>query len=729
MKKRPLCACCIVFMIIQVLMLVTGVRGNTPVTDFFEENTKANLIVKGQVYKIEKHLEYHILYLTDAEASYQNQKMSKLNIIVYDEIFTEVSLGNQILATGKWMPFEEPGNPGNYDQKFYYEKQGISIAVWSSEIRMVSDEVWKIRNELAKFRDEWHELLCRVLGKTNGGMLSAMMLGERRELDQERKELYQVNGIGHLLAISGLHLSFVGLSLYHLLRKIGLNYVEAGVIGIIVLGFYTIMTGLSISTIRALIMFVIRVAADMTGRIYDMLTSLSISAVIIVCWRPLYVFDAGFLLSFGAILGILLIYPQIQNLFPWEKKWINGLSVSLAIQIFLFPVTLYFFFEIPVYSILLNMIVIPLMSYLLGSGFIGSFLYKIIPYIGQIIMKSSCFIFSIYDWFCQKVIDLPLARVVLGQPEVWQVALSYVFMFGFVYLCGRRKEKKKKIYLILLVCAVVVTIPFQYRKGKLQVTMLDVGQGDGIFVRGPNDVTYFVDGGSSDVKSVGKYRIEPYLKSQGVGALDYVFVSHGDADHMNGIEEMLERQRVGVKIKTLVLPEKKVWDENLANLAGKAFRCGTKVAVIKEGEQIAEGEFSITCVLPERTYDGEVGNASSMVLLLKYGKFDMLLTGDVEGKGEDALKEKVFSNWIDVLKVAHHGSKNSTGEEVIANLNPKIGFISAGRENQYGHPSKETLKRLEEHGVEIYNTQESGSVWIVTDGHEMKVEKFKLQKK
>lgn len=278
--------------------------------------------------------------------------------------------------------------------------------------------------------------------------------------------------------------------------------------------------------------------------------------------------------------------------------------------------------------------------------------------------------------------------------------------------------------LVLLACVLLLAVPYHSFRNRLSVTMLDVGQGDGIFIKGPAGVTYFIDGGSSDVKNAGKYRIEPFLKSQGERQLDYVFISHGDADHMNGIEEMLERQRVGIRIKTLVLPEQIVWDENLKALAQKALMYGTKVVVIKAREQIVEGNLKIMCLLPRKTYKGEIGNASSTVLILNYGDFDMLMTGDVEGEGEDALKEIDFSNQIDVLKVAHHGSKNSTGEEVLRSINPKIGLISAGIGNRYGHPHSETLERLKANGVEVYNTQECGAVKMETDGKTIRIRTF-----
>ena len=276
---------------------------------------------------------------------------------------------------------------------------------------------------------------------------------------------------------------------------------------------------------------------------------------------------------------------------------------------------------------------------------------------------------------------------------------------------------------VFALCVILlISVPWKHEKNELEVTMLDVGQGDGIYMRGPSGMHYFVDGGSSDVKKVGKYRIESFLKSRGVGTLDYVFLSHGDGDHIGGIRELLERQDVGIRIRTLVLPVENVWDDALKEIGEIALFYGTQVVVMEAGEELSEGEFRIRCLQPGNEFTEESGNGASMVLQVEYKDFDMLLTGDVEGKGEELLVFGGALESVDVLKVAHHGSKNSTKDDFLDLVRPKIALISAGRENSYGHPHMETIKRLKKAGIIIYNTQESGAVTIRTDGRRMHVE-------
>lgn len=484
-----------------------------------------------------------------------------------------------------------------------------------------------------------------------------------------------------------------------------------------------------------MVMLLLRIGADLCGRVYDMMTALLVAASLILLENPFYMWDAGFLLSFGAILGILLVLLVLKGLLPCKMRIAEGIYASLAIQIFLFPITLYFFFEIPSYSVVLNFFVIPLMSLVLGAGILGSVLYCLIPWAGTLVLKSTGMIFGVYEKLCRWCMSLPYSRVVIGQPDWKQVILCYSMLFLFLVWVWRAVSKgewnrSKRIgSFVCLFLVLGISFPWKWKMGDVQVTMLDVGQGDGIYMRGPSGVHYLIDGGSSDVKEVGKYRIEPFLKSQGVGSLDYVFLSHGDEDHISGVREMLVRQEVGIRIRTLVLPVEEVWDEALHEMVQIALGNDTKVMTIREGEGIEEEGFCVQCLQPGESDGLEPGNEASMVLRVKYRDFDFLLTGDVEGKGEELLNEKEGLEEADVLKAAHHGSKNSTKETFLERVRPKIAWISAGRGNRYGHPHQETVRRLEAYHTKLYSTQTSGAVTIETDGGKIWIQEYVTKEK
>lgn len=554
------------------------------------------------------------------------------------------------------------------------------------------------------------------------------------------------------------------MGVYRLLRKATGSYGAGGAAGIAFLALYVLMIGWSVSVVRAFLMFLFRIGADMTGRHYDSYTALACSAAAVILWRPLYLYDGGFWLSFGAVLGMLAILPLFRGL-PAAGLWAS-LSVNLAI----FPILAYYFFTFPPYSLFLNLLVIPLFSILLLLGLVGSLVCFASFPAGALILRGCRAVFWIYEESCRLAGSLPGAQLVTGQPRIWQMAAYYVCLTGAALLLWKiRRDREQQRQrggahsrgtvvqdgvcsrgaafpgwrawagaILLMTLGIVLMLPAVSRipdAGKLSVTVLDVGQGDGIFIRGPNGGTYLVDGGSSDVKEVGTYRLEPFLKSQGESALDYVFVTHGDADHYSGIAEWIEQaaqdggQGAGsIGIGTLVLPVEEVWDENLRQLAQKARKAGISVSVIRPGQRLREGEMGLTCLQPGADFTGEPGNEASLVLALQYGQFDMLLTGDTEGEGEEWLtgileRDYAGTSW-EALKAAHHGSKNSTTEEFLGAASPAYTVISAGRDNRYGHPHPETLLRLEEAGSRIESTAGKGAICLKTDGKHLTIRGF-----
>lgn len=682
----------------------------------------ADALVQGCVYKKSNTLKNQVLYLKNNSITYQNQIYNESKIIIYDKTFSNIPIGATVQIYGRLGVFEEARNPGNFNAREYYAKQGIYGFCNLEEVRSVTKEsvntleegIYRLKEQLYLFQQRWKELLLSNMSENNGPILSAMLLAEKSEMDPDLKELYQKNGISHILAISGLHVSFIGLGIYEFLRrKLHLSYGISAGVSVAVLGVYVLMIGGSVSVVRAFVMFLLRLGAEVAGRVYDMPTALVLSAAITVAYNPYYLTDAGFYMSYGAIVGIVVVLPRL------KEMW------SIAINLTLFPVLIYFYYEIPTYSILINALIIPMMSIVLSLGMFGSFLAMCIPVCGKMLLWICDWLLTFFVYVCDVGARLPLSSIVFGKPAWWSIVVYYGLLLLWVVLKGECYAKLRKYVGLVLMASVLLFI--KVPDGKLDITILDVGQGDCIFLKGPRGQTYLVDGGSSDVKQVGKYRIEPYLKSQGVGQLDYVFISHGDADHCNGILEMLERAKVGVKIKNLVLPVNYSGDEMLVELAKLAKEQGVKVFCMDAEQKVTEGDLSIECLQPEN--QELEGNAGSMVLSVTFKEFEMLLTGDVEGEGEEMLVKALeqddanLPESYDVLKVAHHGSKNSTSEAFLEQVHPKLALISAGEGNRYGHPHKETLERLKGAKCKVLETGECGAITLEV-GEEIKVSRW-----
>ena len=726
MRNRPLCSVCLmVFLIFSIGMTAGGSRFfRELVPPEMKKQAGKEVQITGQVYQIEVRESYQILYLI------LSKKTSR--ILVYDDAKQPVQIGNKVNVKGELSLFEEARNPGNFDQKFYYEKQKIGAFLWAEALRVTDRESNPLKQGLYELRQKWKRILIDAAGEEDGGALAAILLGEKQGMDREIRELYQVNGIAHVFAISGLHLSFLGVGVYHLLRRITGSYTVGGLAGVLFLSAYILMIGMTVSAFRAMVMFLFRIGADLSGRHYDSPTALAAAAVTVCMWRPLSLYDSGFWLSFGALIAIIFILPIFKNL-PAQSLW-----ASVSVNLFLLPILMYSFYEFPIYGVFLNLIIIPLLSVLMAAGLTGTMISLFWEHAGEAIFLCCRIIFRVYEHSCEAALRLPFARVVTGQPAIWKILFYYVFLFAAVLLLrkkeenkGEKRSRKRRGFLSVLLVSIGMTILlFTIQvKDKITITMLDVGQGDGLVIRGPEGKTYFMDGGSSDVKKVGEYRIEPYLLSQGIGSLDYVFVSHGDQDHISGIREMVQRQKTGVTIKRLVLPTQTVWDDALKELAELAAEEGIPVFTMEKGQCLTEGKLSLTCIQPGKGEMEETGNSASLVLALRYGDFDMLFTGDVDGEGEKRLVDHLqgeYSECVwDVLKTAHHGSGNSTTEEFLKTAAPQYAFISAGENNSYGHPHKETLERLKDAGAIIYSTQEEGAVTIVVSEGEFTISGFK----
>lgn len=656
MKKRPLCILCLTFLVINGLtMLITGGQFylKVPASSlFYEIEESKEILIQGQVYQKEHTSKHQILYLKNNSILFQNDSYYESRILIYDDTFEEIKIGETVYLRGKLEAFETARNPGNFNQRAYYAKKETRGFVWSEEILHVTGKEDKLKESLYQLRQYWKTLILKNMSEEQGGILSAILLSEKSEMDDEIKELYQKNGIGHILAISGLHISFFGLGIYHIFRKAGVPYWISGILSCIILTGYVLMIGDSVSVIRAYIMLLFRIGADVSGRVYDMLTALAFSAAITILRQPLYLTDAGFYLSYGAILGILLIKPELEKLLSPRMKYFKKLLPGISINLALFPILLWFYYEVPTYSLLMNLIVIPLMPWVMGLGVFGSLICGINQTFGKILLFPVEMILGLYEILSEIGSDLPASSIVFGKPEGWKLGIYYFILILVIYylkLCKTelllKKVRRFAAGIFLLLILLFVELP----NGKLRITMLDVGQGDCIFVEGPYGKNYLIDGGSSDVGQVGKYRIEPFLKSQGTGTLDYVFVSHGDIDHYNGISEMLERQKFGVKIKNLVLPSNYKEDEELKELAHLAIDEGVKVSVIEKGQMISEGKLKITCVQPGNEEKTLEGNAGSMVLDISFESFDMLCTGDVEYEGEEFLIQNIRGKDYDVL--------------------------------------------------------------------------------
>ncbi|NLL77330.1 MAG: DNA internalization-related competence protein ComEC/Rec2, partial [Clostridiales bacterium] len=533
------------------------------------------------------------------------------------------------------------------------------------------------------------------------------------------------------LAISGLHISVIGVGLYKLLIRCGISVKLSVFASVVVIGCYGIMTGMSASAVRAIVMFGLHFAANMIGRSYDMLTALSLAAVLLLIEQPKYVEHSGFLFSFSAIIAIGVLLPVLyDNNYKKNKyhKVRQAFASGAAVALVQLPVHLMFYYQFPVCSVFLNLIIIPLATIVMYNGMFCMLIGGILPFLARKAGYVSSVIFWIYEKSCMLCEKAAYGNIIVGKPEIWQVE-AYIVMLAALSAIGKKMSSWWKMQWII----VALTLLMLKGGSGLSITAADVGQGDGIHIRSGTGKHYLIDGGSTSKSAVGKYQLIPYLKSQGAGKLEAVFVTHTDQDHCNGIQTLIEESdKGGIKIGCLILPDigKQGRDEMYEKLRKSAQEHRIAVKYMSRGQYFQDGEMRLTCAHPFAGYDTEEANEYSLVIYLSYGSFTALFTGDVEGRGEEALKKymersSLLQGAATLLKVAHHGSGNSTDEEFLEMLDPKIALISCAEKNRYGHPHPELLTRLKEQGCMVYITKDKGAVTICTDGKMVRVKTFR----
>ena len=641
--------------------------------------------------------------------------------------------GDEIEITGTLRIPEEAGNPGAFDAKAYYSRLDIVCQLTEGKILSKKSGPGGIRPFLYQARSALCASLEAILPEKEAGSMMAIALGEKRGMDPDIKALYQESGVAHITSVSGLHATVIGMGAYRLMRGLYLGIAPASVLSGCLLFFYVMLTGSGIAALRAFWMFFLWLLAQVTGRRYDGKTAAMTAATLLLLQQPEYLRDTSFLLSFAAIAVILWLLPVLQLPLAGrggrKKGWGSAVASagisSVGIWVGMLPVTLYFFYQTPLYGMLLNVLAVPLLPVLMQTGLSGAVLGLCAQKVGMFLAAPVYYLLSFLEQLAQGMLYLPDAVWVGGRPSLLMLGGYYGVLTLFCVLTVQRQKKVgRRGCLWLLGIPLAFLCLIRPAPQRLEVLCMDVGQGDGALLRMPDGAVFLVDGGSSSEQELWERQISQTLKYYGIRTVDAVFLSHADLDHMSGILEFLQAYEPGltgknihgITLEHLILPP--VADpDDFQELSMLAWQKGIAVSRMERGETIGGTNWQLTALSPRFGALSGDRNEDSLVLLLQYGAFRMLFTGDLEGAAEQALAEHAGERLqADVLKVGHHGSANGSGEAFLAQVRPKAAVISCGKKNRYGHPASETVRRLEESGSLLFSTAESGAVQITTDG-------------
>ena len=560
--------------------------------------------------------------------------------------------------------------------------------------------------------------LNQMFPEEAAGVLRALALGDKSQMSEDLTKALQVSGLSHMTAVSGMHVTTLLMALYALLSILKQNQYKyyLPLVGVILL--FMLFTGASPSVVRASVMSVLALVAFLVFRKADSITSLGVAAGIIALFNPFAVFDVGFILSFVATFGILLFAPLLsEKLFTVLRlegeqkgmlrlvKWmISILCVTLSAQIMLLPFLSHIFGTISLWGLITNLLVAPLLPVALVCGLLVGFLGLIHPMLTLPIAGFSYPFIKLLLWVVRGFGSLKGGVMVLGGLSV----------FG-AYLCGLcilllyqmlRKRRFHSLILsaavsLLLICAVAVKMAFPV----LQLTFINVGQGDCALLQLPNGDKVLIDGGgATDFESdydVGRRVVLPYLQKERITKLDLMIASHPHSDHIDGLLSIMEEIPVEILMIPIGFGENDLGKE-LIELANTK---GTRLMWLKAGqtEQLAE-DCALEVLMPTEVWlnAAESENDRSLVFRICYGEHNLLFAGDLESAGEAYMvNELPDAGNVTVLKVPHHGSKNASSEALLRWANPEYAYISC-RQNNYGHPAASVLNRLHDGGATVY---------------------------
>ena len=662
--------------------------------------------------------------------------------------------GDLLQGQGSLSEFDRATNPGQFDIYAYYLTENILYQIRTDTLPEIRYYLFR-NGPLQRLRRAAREALGALYDSESAGLLTALLLGDRSDLDTDLKDAWQALGIIHLLSISGAHIALMGLGLEQLLRRCGtgLKVSALSASGLILL--YLLMIGASVTAWRAAIMFWVSMGGQLLGRSYDRPCGLALSVLLILIKYPLMITGTGLLLACLSILGLILMLPRFREALP---RWPVSIAATLSVLVMITPLTARIYGCIPVLAPLCNLLLVPLITPLLPAGLLSLLLYALWPAGAGLLSGPVAVMIHLLSAVSEGMAGLPFAQWYTGSPPTVMLIIIYSFI-GLYCLQPRLrsmasagleqplqgpphkepgpghhfsgqppKTALRRLFLSpapLLAAMILCLIPVR-RLGAM-AAFLDVGQGDCAFLRTDDGTTWLIDGGSSSVSEAGRYRLLPFLHYYGEDHIDYACVSHGDIDHYSIIEELLEEGLVGHLVVTGYAAE----DDALCELTALAGEKACPVIYVSRGSTWQSGCWTFECLWPEDpvgTSDDAAGTAAishipqqevisdtndqSMVLLISTGTeaadLHFLFTGDISSDYEPMLTLGNETS-IDILKAAHHGSASSSCDAFLDKLDCPLALISCGRNNRYGHPAPETLDRLTAHGMAIWNTAVRGA--------------------
>ena len=608
----------------------------------------------------------------------------------------------RVLVRGTLGELVSLRNPGGFDGSLYNRINNLGARLEKAQL-VGADESSSVWQQLQL----WNLALCSHLqermGKEQGALLSGMLLGGSGRLDEETRDTFAANGLAHLLSVSGTHLVMLSGLLLAIFSPLPQPYRSRIVSVLLVL--YALLCGLRAPVVRALAMALVLLWC---GRGAERGRLLCLVLAAMLCVRPLWLLDIGFQLSFGAAAGLLWLLPACRRALPGflPAPVTEGAAVTMAAQLAVVPLEVYYFHQVSLISLVSNIVLVPVLELAAQLALIGSRIPG-----GDVLLGVAQFLLQQVLQQARYLAQLPFAIVVIGSLPAYCGVLYYALLalwadFSWLQLFTGRE---RRVAIAALALALVATLCWQQQRTlPLTVYFLDVGQGDCAVVVTPSQRVVVIDTGGLKNIATGSRVVAPFLRSLGYSRIDVLLLSHYDFDHVGGAPSLLRQMEVG----TLLVPNELMTAES-SKMQAEILqqRKISNIKIAHSGEQIELDE-QTQLRLVDVPQQQVSGNEASTLAAVRCAQGSVLFTGDMGVEREQNLQ---LAQQYTVLKAGHHGSRNSTGADFLAQVRPRLTVISCGRGNRYGHPHAETLQRLQEAGSSILRTDELGCIKIAFD--------------
>lgn len=691
--------------------------------------------VIGKIVSDKQEKEYKNCYkIKILKVENLNKKVKNTYLKLFIDKKINLEYGDIIKCKGNFKKGKEARNYGGFDYNTYLKTQKIYGIFNSKKVEAISKDidVFSISNNISNVIEEKIDLL---LNETEASLCKGLILGKTEEIEESIKENFRIVNISHILAISGLHVTYIVMFITAISQRIiGKKY--GTVLVIIVLIFYMFLVGFTPSIVRASTMGILVNLAFLVHRKNNFWNSLALSLLLILLNNPYSILNIGLQLSYLATIGIVTFNKKIRKKFDNLNFFENNLlirknnkiqlllnkvkdtlSVMFSAQILILPIMIYNFNIFGTYFIISNFLV---------SIIIGIVIFLLILTVG-----ISFLFFSISKFFSQilkiliqllisisNISKLPFSKIYIPTPKISSIITYYfaIFIFDFLYKVyskenityyrirnliailkyriRKNKKKIKKMFILLLIVIFAINI----LPKNLQVHFIDVGQGDSTFIITPHNKTILIDGGGSLDKNfdIGEKTLVPYILDRGYTKIDYIFISHFDFDHVGGILSVLEDLKVG----KVIIGKQFETSENYEKMIKIANEKKVEIIQVEKGKEIIVDNIKFNIIWPDKENIIKENNLNNNSLVMKmiYKNFSMLFTGDIEEIAErkiiDTYKDNSDILKSEVLKVAHHGSKTSSINEFLNLVKPKIALIGVGENNKFAHPSGSIISNL-----------------------------------